>query len=81
MSSFINIDNIGIRKEWRSCLLCSIHPERLDYLNKEAAVSLYEVLDLLLQVVVIFIDVITRLLHRRKKGKRIKKMARQRSNR
>ena len=35
--------------------------------------SMYEILDLLLQVVVIIIDLITRLRHRRKKGKRIKK--------
>ena len=35
--------------------------------------SLYEKLDLLLQAIVIVIDIITRLLQRRKKGKRIKK--------
>ena len=35
--------------------------------------SLYEKLDLLFQAIVIIIDIITRLLHRRKKGKRIKK--------
>ena len=35
--------------------------------------SLYEILDLLFQAIVIFIDIITRLRQRRKKGKRIKK--------
>ena len=35
--------------------------------------SLYEKLDLLFQAIVIVIDIITRLLQRRKKGKRIKK--------
>ena len=35
--------------------------------------SLYEMLDLLLQAIVMIIDIITRLRQRRKKGKRIKK--------
>ena len=35
--------------------------------------SLYEFLDLLFTAIPIFIDVITRLRRRRKKGKRIKK--------
>ena len=44
-----------------------------DYLYQEAAMTLYEKLDLLLQAIVIIIDIITRLRQRRKKGKRIKK--------
>ena len=44
-----------------------------DYLYQEAAMSLYEKIDLLLQAIVIIIDIITRLRQRRKKGKRIKK--------
>ena len=43
------------------------------FLNKEAAMSLYEILDLLLQAIVILLDIITRLPKKRKKGKRIKK--------
>ena len=35
--------------------------------------SLYERLDLLLQAIVIFIDIITRLLHKRTKGKKSNK--------
>ena len=44
-----------------------------DYLYQEAAMSLYEKLDLLLQVIVIIIDIIQRLRQRRKKGKKNKK--------
>ena len=44
-----------------------------DYLNWEAAMSLYEILDLLLQLITIIIDLISRLRQRRQKGKRIKK--------
>ena len=47
--------------------------ERLDFLIWEAAMSLYEFLTLLLEAIKIVIDIITRLLRRRKKGKRIKK--------
>ena len=39
-------------------------------MNKEAAMSLYEILDLLLQAIVIFIDIITRLLHSVNAGER-----------
>ena len=35
--------------------------------------SSYEFLDLLFTAIQIIIDIITRLLHRRKKGKRVKK--------
>ena len=35
--------------------------------------SLYEFLDLLFTAIQLFIDIIQRLRHRRKKGKRIKK--------
>ena len=35
--------------------------------------SLYEFLDLLISAIQLFIDIIQRLLRRRKKGKRIKK--------
>ena len=44
-----------------------------DYLYQEAAMSLYEKIDLLFQAIVIIIDIITRLRQRRKQGKRIKK--------
>ena len=39
----------------------------------EAAMSLYEILDLALSVIQLGIDIIQRLLRRRKKGKRVKK--------
>lgn len=39
----------------------------------EAAMSLYEILDLALRVIQLVIDIIQRLLRRRKKGKRVKK--------
>ena len=39
----------------------------------EAAMSLYEILDLALRVIQLGIDIIQRLLRRRKKGKRVKK--------
>ena len=38
----------------------------------EAAMSLYEILDLALRVIQLGIDIIQRLLRRRKKGKRVK---------
>ena len=39
----------------------------------EAAMSWYEILDLALRVIQLVIDIIQRLLRRRKKGKRVKK--------
>jgi len=39
----------------------------------EAAMSWYEILDLALRVIQLGIDIIQRLLRRRKKGKRVKK--------
>jgi len=45
----------------------------VDYLFQEAAMSLYEFLDLLFTAIQLFSDIIQRLRRRRKKGKRIKK--------
>ena len=46
---------------------------RIDFLFQEAAMTLYEFLDLLFTAIQLFVDIIQRLLHRRIKGKRIKK--------
>ena len=50
----------------------------IDYLILEAAMSLYEFLDLLFSAIPILIDLIQRLLRRRKKKRKNKKIARQR---
>ena len=64
----------GIRN-WMAVLSPKYVTIRKDgFLYKEAAMSLYEALDLLLTAIQIIIDVITRLLRKKKKKrKRIKK--------
>ena len=44
-----------------------------DYLYQGAAMTSYEILDLVLRTIQLIIEIIQRLLRRRKKGKRIKK--------
>ena len=56
--------NGGLVSEIR--LLAAMH---VDYLFQEAAMSLYEFLDLLFTAIQLFIDIIQCLLRRRKKGK------------
>lgn len=51
-----------------------LHAEMsVDFLYLEAAMSLYETLDLVLRTIQLIIDIVQHLLRRWKKGKRIKK--------
>ena len=58
----------------------SILPKRVDNRIRRQLLSLYEFLDLLFTAIQICIDIIQRLLRRRKKKTKDKKIVRQRTN-